>query len=564
MVDLEKQTTENPQNSFSGGMNLIEDDTSIGENEYRQAFNCSNRYGRLDPIYDAVEINPTITTKKQGLYNFGQYLILFSGGFAYYKHYTEDVFQIIDSFKMSANVTRMYAEFVPASTINLQRLLSNLAGLPVDEISNTNPINFTDVRIAPTPAAMLVQDGLNQPRIIYYDASIGKITSRITAKYSDWDDTVDSNKREYVPIGLDMIFIDNILIIVSPDRKCIYRSVTGRPLDFVVNVDEDGNKVSGYSTTEEPGLDELYGGADSANYAVGYDEITALNRLSNDSFLISTKTPQSYIIKINRNFKVWGEPTFDRSGEFSGSAINSFCVREILGETAIISYEGILSFNPSQTENVENKNNIFSLKISRVFQDIIQDPEKCAIGIFDDKVFFSVETVYGYVLAIYDKLRQCWSSFYNSTKGVKIKQFVSLIPNVREFYGITWDDKIFRFFTSPTTITANIATKAWNSENPKLEQKLNTLSVVVVSQQETGTVNVTPYVDAVLATSFSKTIKAKPLNNVPFDFGARPLNGFKVSYSIEWNGGGSLTHLYHTGLLNNNVNNPAQAKAYGS
>jgi len=522
------------QNSFSGGMNLIENDTAIAPNQYRDAFNVFNRYGKLEPFLDAEEVHSDTVGIKQGIYGFGEFIIVFCAGKAYFKHYTKQNLTLIPSFAMSETVDRLYAEFVPSSNLNLERTLTT-----ADQVNKGVDIGST--KVSPTPAAMVVNDGINQPRIIYYDIPSNSVLSRETKKYSEWNVTTTANAREYVPIGLDMLYHDGILFMVSPDRKRLYRSVTGRPLDFVVNVDPAGDKVS---TGTDPETD---GGAKSSDYAVGFDQITSLTASTNDTILIGTNTPQSYSIQIDRTRTVWGEPTFNRVGRFTGSPINSFSVTDVLGETVFITGEGVIGFNSAQEQQVESNNTIFSLNISSAFKDTTQISSQSCVGVFNDFVFFSMNSIYGPVFGVYDKLKGQWVSFYSSG-GIRAKQFVSLVPNARELFAITWDNKIYKYFSSANFTSARVNTKAYNSENPRMEQKLDMLNLVF-SGAYSSVVEVEPFVDEVSSGIRTKTTNTKSLVNITFDLNSRPLNGFKVAYSISWTSGRHLTHLYHCGSI---------------
>jgi len=78
------------------------------------------------------------------------------------------------------------------------------------------------------------------------------------------------DRREYVPVGKQMLWHDGILYVVSPNGKQIFRSVTGRPLDFMVNITPSGDK--------DPL--EAVGGASSVSHSVDFEPITSINRLS--------------------------------------------------------------------------------------------------------------------------------------------------------------------------------------------------------------------------------------------------------------------------------------------
>ena len=75
------------QQSFIGGMNLLVDDTRLQPNQYRLAFNCHNRYDVLDPVLTSVKDLYVPQGLKQEMVTFGDYLIIFVAGKAYYRRY---------------------------------------------------------------------------------------------------------------------------------------------------------------------------------------------------------------------------------------------------------------------------------------------------------------------------------------------------------------------------------------------------------------------------------------------------------------------------------------------
>ena len=65
------------QEKFSGGMNILEDDTRLNPTEYRLGMNLRNRFGKLIPVPNGVEDVAVPIGIKQEIRTFGNYLILF-------------------------------------------------------------------------------------------------------------------------------------------------------------------------------------------------------------------------------------------------------------------------------------------------------------------------------------------------------------------------------------------------------------------------------------------------------------------------------------------------------
>src|SRR6267142_72310 len=148
--------------------------------------------------------------------------------------------------------------------INARNRYGYLEPRKMDELIAGAP---TDFKVSGTPQCIVVQDGINQPQLITYDTENQLFTSRVSKNYNDWQNTsTNANDREYVPIGRQMMMFNQTLCMKSIDGKSMFRSVTGRPLDFMVNVDIFGNK--------QPS--ESVGGASSVAQAFDFDEITCL------------------------------------------------------------------------------------------------------------------------------------------------------------------------------------------------------------------------------------------------------------------------------------------------
>lgn len=521
--------------SFNGGMNLLLAETDINTNEYREAFNVSNRYGNLEPFNQNQEIASSIVGKKQALVAFGQYIIIFSGGLCYYQNTLTGLINRVDNFQMSDSVDRLYVIAIPPSSSNFKRTSSTDGTGSYD----------TTFRVNGSPAGLLVQDGINQPWLIY--VSDGNVEARRTKTYDEW--TVED--REYVPVGLDMLLVDGILWIVSPDKKRLYRSVTNRPLDFVVSVD-----ASGYKSPNA-----IDGDARISSFFVSYSDIIALAPYTSTSFIASTNAPHSYVINISRERLVWGEPTFSKDDLFNSALINSHSLVDNLGDKCFISYKGIRSFNSTRQLYIESKNEIFSGKINAALEGVLQDSNSAAIS-FEDYLFFSINTIWGYAIGVYDLITSSWCSFI-LTPNSKVKQFATLLPHYNKLYAITTDNKILEIFGSTTPMTGFVKTIRFAVDDLSVQHKLVSLRPLLENQLQDGTILVTAFVDNKVAESKSQILQAGVSNSVfsaefpvvedrqgvenkALHFTTNPLQGYKIGYNIQWSGGGMLSGIQHT------------------
>ena len=532
------------QNDFSGGMNLLQEDTSIADNEYRLAFNVRNRFNNLAQIKKPTDITGALADRGtlQGAYNVGAYLVVFINGEMWYRYATANNWTQVEGFQMSTTATRIYAKLVPASNQNFLRKLADATDNSAVDIDPSFVITGT-VR------AMLVQDGINQPLIVQ-QAENGAPAVRVSQTYAQWG----SASREYVPIGLDMMEHDGILYTVSPDRKRLYRSVTGRFLDFVINVDSNGDKG---------------GDAETTAYAVGYDNITAINPVSSESFIVSTDGSASYIVTPNRDVTVFGEPTFRRQPLMDTGALNSFSFVDILGDNAFIDSKGVKSFNAVLQLMNEGKNSVFSLKVSPAFYGIIQNSDESAAITFDNYAFFAMNSRYGHTILVYDILSKTHVCF-DSTASIKVKQFVSLLPFYEKLYCITVDGKIYEMFSSDEYAMASVDTKRISGEKLNQEQRFSqALCVFTQPIESDGMVTLCPNVDGKFSSGVTKPIKKYPggilypaaypvtydnfesPNRINF-IASNPRRGWKIGARIKWSGGAKLTHF----MLSNELDTP--------
>lgn len=482
------------QTDWSGGSNLLLDATQLADNENYLIINGRCRYGVVNSIQKPLQQPGLPYGNYQGVYAAGNFLIVFINGFAYYKDYSDRsgnaVFKRVEDFSMDSQVAVIYTALVPASTVNFSRIPTT---------PNTNdPINLVGTANS-SPQCLVCQDGINQPWVIFSDGS-----SQVTKNYNQWTQT----KREYVPIGKQMLYSNGILYIISADLNGrftqINRSVSGRPLDFMVNIDINGDKLP----------QESDGGARSVSYRVDYDEVTALTAVNtNDgSFYISTNR-NSYMVIPGFTTTLFGEPTFTNIWLFSAGAINSFSVVDILGDTALIDFVGIRSFNAVETVRIEGKNSPFSAKLSKLFTGIIQSVN--AAGTSDNYAFFSMDTIFGPAIIVYDTLHENFVGIdMFDNLGVdsldypaRIKQFAETKTNLgRRFFFITTSNHLYEYYASQDTAQCTVFLKEICSQDPQTEVKPTNCYGVFTDTQENGQVTFQLFVDRVFQYQTTETI----------------------------------------------------------
>ena len=631
------------------------DDTRLGKDEYKFASNVRNRFGALEGIKNVNDVSTvclsgsefTSNPPIQAIYSIGEFVfIFFDGGCKYRKPSNPDSSWAVlyDGGTMSRSA-EIFVQAVPASTQNFLRKDTNVSGASLEL--------ETDVVVQRTVAAIIVQDGLNQPRII--EIAGGSATNRASKNYAEWlyggvitgvadltptpstaweagpthsafaatstsgygvnatfsattdgsgnptftlvaggldyrkNDTLtftdpgstsntatltvttrSSPAREYIPIGKQMAFFNNKLFVVSPDGTEIYHSASGRPLDFVVAVTRDGDKIN---------LDETIGGAAGTSYTVGYNVITALSVLNNEALFVST-VGGSYSVTLNYGSTVFGEGFFQKQYLFTANSINQHSFVDLLGDFAFIDPEGLRSFNAVMQSKNEGRNSIFSLKVAQLFRGVIQESRKCAAIVFDDYALFACNTIFGHGILVFDTLTKQFVSFdqltddSNSNIGPVIDFAKVETNNRRELFAVTHGTtnspsaptyKCVKLFEGSNYATAYVETRAFCTNDTRVEQKPQELRLLFNKIQSASLVTAIQRVNdettpATLAGSQSKTLAAqstpitfpvtlstvwsgpKQIQNLLYNFQGGQ-QGWKVSYALQWTNGINLSNI---------------------
>jgi len=588
------------QTSFSGGMNLLLDDTrlpvsfkykegdtpyDITYNQYRLGLNIRTRFDVVSPIPSSITDENAPEGIKQGILNFGNYIIVFAAGAAYYKLNGTDSWLSINGFSMSKSSPRYWFIEIPVNTTLYARFAGqSVVGSTIDGDttiynygpSNANlPVNQVNIINATTTFGLnpgiLVQDGTTQPYFIFIN-SAGQFVCRVTQNYEQWSLPVDANgiptgqdNREYVPIGTYMAYFNGILFVVDSTFTYLLRSVSGRPLDFVINVDENGQKAGDATTT---------------SYSVGVSGISCV-RVTPGNALFVSASGANFLITLNQTPNaptIFGEYTFNRQNLFTSDCVTDRGIIDISGginnpnsgDTVFIDSTGIRSFNAIQTLENEGRNSIFSSFIQSLFTlnpttNIVQtamvattDPVGwCSAVNYNDYAIFSVNTVFGYVLVVYDTINGNWQSLDITQLGNHAaKQFASITTPELALYAITDDDRVVQLYCADTDDTATIRLGALCNQDLSKELKLINFRCVLDNFSEDSTVTASVFTNNRFDCSLTQNIKyvASPVlyngPNIGTDVGTQSnslyfpfdeaAEGWKTFVTLTWTGGGSI------------------------
>jgi len=485
------------QQSFVGGINLLSDDTRLQPNQYRCGFNLRNRFDVLQPCLSSVEDVAIAAGVKQELTTFGNYVIMFVAGRAYYRLYSATGWKQIAGFFMSAEAPRFWTCPVPVGTMGYIRLATETA--TASGVANVaGPVLQTTYgAFQGNVSGLLVQDNLNQPQLLYIHPVSGLPVSRATQTYAEWRWDATSDHREYVPIGNSMAWVDGVLYIVSQDFNYILRSVSGRPLDFVINIDIAGQKGGDAYTT---------------NYSVGIGGITSIRQMSNDALFVSAGNSNFSVSKnTTQNApKIFGEYTFIRTFLFNATCLSDRAIFDSDGDTRFISLLGVRSFNAILQQQNEGRNSKFSLMIQQVLQtdnmSLVQLPNASAGILYDDYEMYALNTIFGAAIAVYDTLNKCWTSFdIAQTDGQKIKILAKIELDIQRLYAVTEDDRLFTLYVGPLMDSPRCRTGAISAETLKAggydvaatsEHRLREFHVDVSGITENMVISAVPYVNS--------------------------------------------------------------------
>lgn len=557
------------QTGFQGGLNQLQDATRLQPNQYPLVINGRVRQGVIQPILDISQLTgnglPIPQFGYQGLYAAANFLLLFIDGTAWYYNLlpTNQVWTQVRvgnsgaPLQLSATASRIYATLVPASSLNYTRIQVVPGG------GTSGPTNSIGLTTAFTGAvqAIVCQDGTNQPWLIFNDG-----TCRLAQTFAQWGQAANNDNQEYIPIGTVMNYINGILYLVS--GNIILRSVQGRPCDFVIAVDVNGDKIAGQD-------------AYATSTGVSYENITAIQPTNSpDGSFLVTSLNNIYSVALNTTVMLYDEPTFNATYLYNSGVLNDKSIIDIIGDTVSIDFQGIYSLNAVAQYRFEGKNAPFSKSIQRILDGITQPTITLNTGtsgqptsvsntvgissaiVFDDYALFSVLTNYGYVILVYDIILSCWVSvdLFPQLSTTSIIQFaVAKLNGLYKLYFLTADNRVFQYYGNTTYATTTAYLGEWNSIDPKIEHKPEEARVIFINTAQTGVVNFQLITDGIMSSNVSKNLVDKESYNPLFPIGLTPITKsnvdkitvtfddskqcFKSSLLVSWNFNTSLSHV---------------------
>lgn len=398
------------QDNFSRGLDAEYSSIKPQEGAYPLLINGRTRSGVPTPVRQHKKISGLPDGVIQDIAIVGDLLLAVVAGKVFYKNLaTDNVWNTVsDNALVDATVDEVYSRLLPVTSN-----FFNLRG----EVDWTNSV--FNANIASQPQALYVSDGLNPAVLI--NAS-GFYTT--AGSYADWT----QNDPTYIPVGTIPCISGQKFFLVSPDKKAIYQSVSGRCTDFMVNRTSTGDKG---------------GAANTMQIAVDFNDITALIP-TQDSGLMACTLYATYFVFPDTNAKLFGEYRYRSEMAFPVGCVNHKSVVDLVGDTAFITQSGIQSFNVASQLKRESNNFPLGAKIQRY----LANPQFDTAAVnFDDYALFSMNTTFGRAVVIYDTIREQFVSIDTGFGTVKKFAVYRAGGQVRLFFSNT-DDELFEAYAA--------------------------------------------------------------------------------------------------------------------
>ena len=525
------------QMDFSGGLNAEYDRLKTPRNSYPLLINGRIRNGNIQPIKKHVKDSNIPDGIFQNIITVGDYLIVFISGDILYKNIlTGTSWNRIPGWTvLSTTADEIYATLIPISTNFL-----NTSGDP------TAPDLAYNNRIAQTPQALLISDGVNQPRLLY-----ANLSWEILNTYAQWS----QDDPEYIPVVNQSVVSGVKLFSVSANKKQILQSVSGRYTDHVVNIDVSGNKGGDAFTTA---------------YAVDFNDLTALQPTQQGGLIASTLYATYLLLPTDR--EIFNEPILSVGDPaFPIGAVNWKSYASILGDAAFIAQSGIHSINVSMQLQREANNNPFSRTIARYL--VNPQSDTCATN-FDDYALFAVNTTYGRGVFVYDTLREQFVSL--DTGFGTVKRFAVYKNNgVNRLFFINTDNELYEAYGSTVNQTSRIllGDYVYSDQGVAKQMKVDNVFMWFNNITDTDVIRLAAYADGRLIDSSEVTPVESGLTNVPpvaspfidqtdivaVKYGLPPREAAKFSLWLEWAGSMELVGVSGMGSSESIVQSSAES-----
>jgi hypothetical protein len=488
-----------------GGINQLPDKSKVDfATEYALLVNGRVRDNTVTPVDGPADVTEGLPTNAavQGIYGIGRFLLVFAGGLAFYRDYqtNDGVWYNVSGFAMSATAPKIWAEAIPASTVNFIRSAT-------DGDNIKSPVRLNGVRNS-SPQAIICMDGETQPWLIFQDGS-----ARITQDFNQWT----KDNAEYVPIAKYPFYYNGILYCIGRDLtgtfNQIYRSVTGRPCDFLIIVDVDGNKTGTETERGAPALAER----------VDFNEVTFIGPINaaDGTFLVCTHE-NSYTVTPDYDDLIASEPTYRKQFLFSVGAVNDESVTDVLGDTTVIHSRGIRSFNGVQQYRFEGKYAPFNLRINRLIEDYIQSTS--AAVTWENYAAYAVQTAHGYGILWYDMLLSQFVSLDLYRNQDPIIQFANVtVGTVNKLFARTSTGRILELFAGARQrCYVQLADLMTPAEDSDLLHSIDRVTAVFSYGSVTGHAEVAITADGRYAGAATASL---PAQQIAADAGVIPVTG---------------------------------------
>lgn len=384
------------QIDFSGGISHFVDSTKTPRNMIRLALNARIKENGIEGAFAPILI-PSPSALHQSIFAVDDQIVLAAGGTFYRLDTASNAFASLPTVApLSSTAEFIYHEAVPAP--------SNFF---VNEVYRTN--------IATFPQAIVLQDGgETDPVLLFYNLS-----NRRAKTYTEWTPEIP----EYIPRGAMMASSGNKLFIVDPTRRKIYQSVSGRQLDFVLNLNVAGGKG---------------GDANTTNLAVSAATAVAVQPAQAGGILAFSKAKAYELVPVPEAPAPFNEIYLHPRDVFPVGAVNHLSFTFSNGQSLFVSPFGIQSFDQVLQTFQSSNNTPFAAPI---IDYVIRPITRTATAAVGDFTLIALDTKFGGGILVYNNIFQAYESI---DLTAPIKEFVTtLIDGLPRVYYITYANEVY-------------------------------------------------------------------------------------------------------------------------
>jgi len=507
------------QQSFLGGLAAQYNELRADPITYQLLINGRVRENAVAAIKAPLQDVDAPTGLYQNLTAIGSVILLFVSGSCWYRDLNSIYgWRRVSGMSLDPSVDTIDTEMIPSSTLNYKR-----TG-PIDNV------HFANSPARQTAEGCLACDGITQSSLIYPELG-GVISARTTFNYSQWTETEDGSLREYVPIGRYPRYVGRKLYmaIKGPAGRLnrLAHSVSGRPLDFVIAIDNvTGNKAS-----------DAVGTA----HAVDFDDISGIFKSGGaDAFVVTTGRNTTGVKPDFSNTSFFGEPALLNQALFPSGVLNPNCAVDLNGDTAFISQTGIHSYNSILQQQTESNNDPIS---SQVYSLITGNHSYGAAIDFDDYAMFAMETIYGPGVVVFDKTlgnpavgKFIGLDLYRNIGRIKQFAKISTAAGQRLFF-ITADNRLFEYGAGTSYETVRFYMGDWNGGVAGISQLFRRAHLVFSDVYQNATVQVSDYVDRQPNSTVAYALQGAVVTPAPT---------FPVPYKVSQGASNGMVHHENT------------------